>query len=120
MNIRKVAGSEMFDFLPAVFLVMLGRALYRRRSLFDPKVGGGSCKGFCNDLLVWNIYSLKNNIVAAFVSSKSVELELQFEHVRLHSVAVNYTTTSSAFYNLELLILVSYSKQHIMFRQRNV
>ena len=35
MNIRKVAGSEMFDFLPAVFLVMLGRALYRRRSLFD-------------------------------------------------------------------------------------
>ena len=38
MNIRKVAGSEMFDFLPAVFLVMLGRALYRRRSLFDPRL----------------------------------------------------------------------------------
>ena len=34
----QVAGSEMFDFLPAVFMVMLGRALYRRRSLFDPRL----------------------------------------------------------------------------------
>ena len=28
----------MFDFFPAVFLVMQGRALYRRRSLFDPRL----------------------------------------------------------------------------------
>ena len=41
--------------------------------------------------------------------------------LRLHYVAFNHTPTSNALCNLELQIfIVSYSKQHIMFWQRNV
>ena len=74
MNIRKVVGSGMLDFLPAVFLVMQGRALYRGRSLFDPSLVVVLVKVFATICCLKRSFSKEQYCccIRTFVFSKSV------------------------------------------------